>query len=117
MVSSEPTTLQTPRIQLRFDIEKVFSTINQWFEKKLWTALCGRLVATVFGHCGRHLYLTLQGTAVVAANQTPLVVDPIGFARLLQNRLELGQNSATRGWKLFSLKSLLLIAVRPSKSF
>ncbi len=54
------------------------------------------------------LYLTLQGTAVVAANQRRWV-DPHWFRGIIATSKSVGigsKPSATRGWKLFSLKSL-----------
>jgi len=78
---------------------------------KLWTTLCGRLVATVFGHCGR-LYLTLQGTAVVAANRRIGLTPLVSRHELLQNRLELGQNLSDSWLEAILLKSLTFIIDR-----
>jgi hypothetical protein len=110
IASSEPTTLQTLReYGLRFDIEENFlddkSNGFEWENSGLRCAaalsrLC--LVGAV-----ATLFLTLQGTAVVAAKQRRCV-DPHWFRGM--SYFKIGWNwvktSATRGWKLFSLHAL-----------
>jgi hypothetical protein len=110
IVSSEPTTLQTLReYGLRFNIEESFlddkSNGFEWENSRLRGAAALSRLCLVMAVAT--LYLTLQGTAVVAANQRRWV-DPHWFRAM--SYFKIGWNwvktSLTRGWKLFSVTSL-----------
>jgi hypothetical protein len=110
ILSSEPTTLQSlQEYGLRFDIEENFWDDNSnGFELEdaglrsavALSRLC--LVTAV-----ATLYLTLQGTAVVAAKQRRWV-DPHWFRGM--SYLKIGWNwlkkALTQGWQFFSIRSL-----------
>ena len=107
IVSSEPTTLQTLReYGLRFDIEESFlddkSNSFEWENSGLRCEVALSRLCLVMAIAT--LFLTLQGTAVVAANQRRWV-DPHWFRGM--SYFKIGWNwiktSLTRGWKLFSL--------------
>jgi hypothetical protein len=110
IVSSEPTTLQTLReYGLRFDIEESFlddkSNGFEWENSGLRCEVALSRLCLVMAVAT--LYVTLQGTAVVAANQRRRV-DPHWFRGM--SYFKIGWNwvktSRTRGWQLFSLTVL-----------
>jgi len=110
VVSSEPTTLQTLReYGLRFDIEESFlddkSNGFEWENSGLRCAVALSRLCLVIALAT--LFLTLQGTAVVAAKQRRWV-DPHWFRGM--SYFKIGWNwvktALTRGWNLFSLESL-----------
>ena len=110
IVSSEPTTLQTLReYGLRFDIEENFlddkSNGFEWENSGLRCATALSRLCLVMAIAT--LYLTLQGTAVVAAKQRRWV-DPHWFRGM--SYFKMGwhwvKTALTRGWKLFSVVSL-----------
>jgi len=110
IVSSEPTTLQTLReYGLRFDIEQNFlddkSNGFEWERSGLRCPLALSRLCLVMAVAT--LYLSLQGTAVVDANQRQWV-DPHWFRGM--SYLKIGwhwvKTAITRGWQLFSLSRL-----------
>lgn len=110
IVSSEATTLQTLReYGLRFDIEQNFlddkSNGFEWERSGLRCPLALSRLCLVMAVAT--LYLSLQGTAVVEANQRQWV-DPHWFRGM--SYLKIGwhwvKTAITRGWQLFSLSRL-----------
>ena len=110
VVSSEPTTLQTLReYGLRFDIEENFlddkSNGFEWENSGLRCPVAVSKLCLVMAVAT--LYLTLQGTAVVEAEQRRWV-DPHWFRGM--SYFKIGWNwvktAMTRRWTLFSWQSL-----------